>query len=201
MRFAALVCPALLILAVATARAHGPGNAAHPGGGHPSFAGVPGGGNGFKPGKFEGGPGFGDTLNALQNSSGNGKAGNPNFAELHPNAAGALKAAAANNATPLLANLATQGGGPAMAHHAAELLGFLEMAKNSSDPQVAARATQILQQFRTLAQQHGNLNQGGSTSTFGATANGASTNGFMPGPANHSEGLHPATHPAGHPTH
>ncbi len=201
MRFAAIFCSGLLII-TATASAHGPGD--HSGGGHPNLAGGTSGGNGLKPAKFEGGPG--DKLKASHNADGDGKSNKPDFAGLHPNAAHVLKAAAGNaaagnNATPFINNLTGQGGAPLLAHHAGELLGFLEMAKNSSDPQVAARATQILQQFKQLAQQHGNLTQGGSTGTSGTTANGSLTNGFMPVSTPHAEGAHAAAHTGSHPTH
>src|SRR5437773_1915735 len=125
--FVAVVCPGLLLLA--TASAHGPGDVGHAGGGRPNFAGGPGGGNGFKPGKFEGGPGLADKLKAVQND-GDGKSDKHDFAGLHPNAAHALKTAAGNNSSPPLGNLTGQGGGPGLAHHAGELIGFLEMAKN-----------------------------------------------------------------------
>ena len=160
MRFAAIVCPALLLFAATTVNAHGPRESGHPGGGHPNLAGGPGGGSGFKPGNSGGPTGLADKVKAIH-ADGGGKTGKPDFAGLHPSAAGALKAGIGNNATPLLGNLAGQGGGAGLAHHAGELLGFLEMAKNSSDPQVAAKATQILQQFQQhIAQERANSSQG-----------------------------------------
>src|SRR5438270_376853 len=114
--FAAIVCPGLLLLATASASAHGPSDVGHAGGGRPNFAGGPGGANGFKPGKFEGGPGLADKLKAVQNTDGDGKSDKHDFAELHPNAVHALKAAAGNHTTPLPGNLTGQGGGPGLAH-------------------------------------------------------------------------------------
>ena len=200
MRFAAIVCPALLLFAATTVNAHGPRESGHPGGGHPNVAGGPGGGSGFKPGNSEGATGLADKVKAIH-ADGGGKTGKPNFAGLHPSAAGALKAGIGNNATPLLGNLAGQGGGAGLAHHAGELLGFLEMAKNSSDPQVAAKATQILQQFKQLAQQHDNLSQGGSIGASTAATNGTSANGFFPAHANHGDGPHASAHTGGHASH
>ena len=171
MRFAAIVCPALLLFAITTVNAHGPGESGHPGNGHPNVAGGPSGGSGFKPGNSEGAPGLADKLKSIH-ADGGGKASKPDFAGLHPSAAGALKSAAGNHATPLLGNLAGQGGGAGLAHHAGELLGFLEMAKNSSDPQVAAKAGQILQQLKQhLAQEGAHAGQAGLNNTTTTTGN------------------------------
>jgi hypothetical protein len=218
MRFvavAAFVFSGLFFLVTTTASARGPGDANHAGGNHPNLAGGSSAGSGFKPGRFEGGPGSGDKLKALQNTDSNGNSDQPNLAELHPHTAGALRFAAGNSGAgtnnlnhatngfmPLNNNFAGQGGG--LAHHAGELLGFLEMAKNSSDPQVAARATQILQQFKQhLAQERANWGQGGSTNTSATSGNVGSTSGFLPNQANanHGESAHAGNHAGGHSTH
>src|SRR5437016_97321 len=109
MRFASIVCPALLLLTTASVNAHGPGEFGHAGGGRPNFAGGTTTGPGAKPGKFEGGPGFGDKLKAIHNTDGDGKADNSDFAGLHPNAVHALKAAVGSNTTPLTGKFTGQG--------------------------------------------------------------------------------------------
>src|SRR5438874_554741 len=129
MRFAAVVCTGLLLLATSGASARGPG-----------------GGPGSKPGKSEGGSGLAERLKANQNGDAVGKADKLELAELHPTAARALNATGSLNpatagATPLAGKLAmAQGGGQGYGHQLGEIIGFLEMAKHSSDPQLAAKA-------------------------------------------------------------
>ncbi len=209
---AALIYSGIPLLVTTSANAHGPGDHV---GGHISSAAAPGGAGGSNPGKVERAPASHDHLNAHHITNTGGKSDKPDFAGLHPNsthdqniAAGnsglrtnGLNQAAINHSTngfmPLNNNLASQGGLPAFAHHAGELLSFLEMAQNSTDPQVAARATQLLQQFRHLAQQNAGLSQGQSNGALGTNTNSVPTNGFMPVPSTQGS----AGHSTGHPTH
>jgi len=200
MRFAVLVCSGLVLLATTSANARGPGD--HGPGNHPNVAGSPRGANGFKPTRPDTGPGSGGRLPALQNTGGDGNAFKPNFADLHPQAASALNNATGNLNTPL-GNVPGSGNLPALAHHAGELFSFLEMAKNSSDPQVAARATQILQQFKQLAQECANSSQIGSNMNSATTGNIGSTAGSPPNRINvtHGDSAHAGAHAVGHVNH
>jgi hypothetical protein len=135
---------------------------------------------------------------------------------LHTNLGGANELGQrAGNTNALLGNGSLTGANSPLHRHAFELINFLEMARNSTDPNVAARATQILQHFQQLQQQfaQGQTQFNGSTPaglTSGSTPTGGTTNTGQTNPPvishTHSAGEHSSHagaigHSGGHGSH
>jgi hypothetical protein len=151
--------------------------------------------------------------NANQNSTA------ANISGLHTNLGGANAVGqGAGNASALLGNGSLTGANSPLHRHAFELISFLEMARNSTDPNVATRATQILQQFQQLQQVQQHFSQGqtpfnGSAPaglTTGTTLTGGTTSTGQTNPPvishTHSTGEHNShaganSHSSGHGSH
>jgi len=159
--------------------ARGPGDLGHalPAGG--THGGGPAAGAERKIDKLEFAAQHPNVAAAVHNANQNSTAAN--ISGLHGNLGGAnALGQGAGNASALLGNGSLTGANSPLHRHAFELISFLEMARNSTDPNVAARASQILQHFQQLQQPfaQGQTPFNGSTPagfTTGSTETGSTT--------------------------